>query len=92
MPRKIIPTIGSCIPSTDQIERLLLGVLLIFLGGALVSGILKPLTLEMVLFSMFFFRWRTVCPLEGKVGHQFLWYQGHGPCLLPGFCIWASFL
>lgn len=36
---------------TDQMERLLLGVLLIFFGGTLVSGILKPLTWEMVLFS-----------------------------------------
>lgn len=39
---------------TDQVERLLLGVLLIFFGGALVSGILKPLTWEMVLFSLSF--------------------------------------
>ncbi|RZM21634.1 MAG: hypothetical protein EOO88_32260 [Pedobacter sp.] len=39
---------------TDQVERLLLGVLLIFFGGALVSGILKQLTLEMVLFSAVF--------------------------------------
>jgi NhaP-type Na+/H+ or K+/H+ antiporter len=39
---------------TDQMERLLLGVLLIFFGGALVSGILRPLTMEMVLFSFAF--------------------------------------
>lgn len=39
---------------TDQIERILLGVLLIFFGGALVAGILKPLTLEMALFSFAF--------------------------------------
>lgn len=39
---------------TDQIERLLLGVLLIFFGGALVSGILRPLTIQMALFSLAF--------------------------------------
>lgn len=39
---------------TDQIERLLLGVLLIFFGGAIVHGILKPLTLEMAMFSFAF--------------------------------------
>lgn len=39
---------------TDQIERLLLGVLMIFFGGAIVHGILKPLTLEMALFSCAF--------------------------------------
>jgi NhaP-type Na+/H+ or K+/H+ antiporter len=39
---------------TDQIERLLLGVLLIFFGGTLASGILKPLTLEMAMFSVVF--------------------------------------
>jgi NhaP-type Na+/H+ or K+/H+ antiporter len=39
---------------TDQIERLLLGVLLIFFGGSLVSGILDSLTLRMVLFSLVF--------------------------------------
>ncbi|WP_225874696.1 cation:proton antiporter [Pedobacter hiemivivus] len=39
---------------TDQIERLLLGVLLIFFGGALVSGILKPLTFEMGIFAFAF--------------------------------------
>jgi NhaP-type Na+/H+ or K+/H+ antiporter len=39
---------------TDQIERILLGVMLIFFGGTLVSGILKPLTLEMAIFSMGF--------------------------------------
>ncbi|RYY37859.1 MAG: sodium:proton antiporter [Sphingobacteriaceae bacterium] len=37
---------------TDQIERLLLGILLIFFGGTLVSGILEPLNLKMVLFSL----------------------------------------
>lgn len=39
---------------TDQVERLLLGILLIFFGGSLVQGILKPLTLEMVLFTCAF--------------------------------------
>lgn len=39
---------------TEQIERLLLAVLLIFFGGALVSGILDVLNLEMVIFSVGF--------------------------------------
>lgn len=39
---------------TDQIERLLLGVLLIFFGGSLVSGILEPLNWQIVLFSLIF--------------------------------------
>lgn len=39
---------------TDQVERLLLGILLIFFGGTLVSGILKPLNWDMVLFSCAF--------------------------------------
>lgn len=39
---------------TDQAERLLVAILLIFFGGALVSGILAPLTLEMALFSGLF--------------------------------------
>lgn len=39
---------------TDQIERLLLGVLLILFGGALANGILNPLTWKMVLFTLLF--------------------------------------
>lgn len=39
---------------TDQIERLLLGVLLIFFGGSLVSGILEPLNWPIVVFSLIF--------------------------------------
>jgi NhaP-type Na+/H+ or K+/H+ antiporter len=39
---------------TDQVERLLLGILLVFFGGALVTGILKPLDMKMVLFSCLF--------------------------------------
>jgi NhaP-type Na+/H+ or K+/H+ antiporter len=39
---------------TDQVERLLLGILLILMGGAIVSGILKPLSVEIVLFSCIF--------------------------------------
>lgn len=39
---------------TDQMERMLLAVLLIFFGGALVSGILKPLNFEMVIVSVLF--------------------------------------
>jgi NhaP-type Na+/H+ or K+/H+ antiporter len=39
---------------TDQIERILLGILLIIFGGTLVSGILKPLTTESALFSLGF--------------------------------------
>ena len=39
---------------TEQIERLLLAVLLLFFGGALVSGILNSLDVEMVIFSFLF--------------------------------------
>ncbi|MFC4212362.1 cation:proton antiporter [Pedobacter lithocola] len=39
---------------TDQMERMLLAVLLIFFGGSLVSGILKPLNLEMIVVSLVF--------------------------------------
>lgn len=39
---------------TDQIERLLLGVLLILFGGSLVSGMLEPLNWRIVLFSLIF--------------------------------------
>ena len=39
---------------TDQIERLMLGVLLILFGGALVNGILNPLTWKMALFTLLF--------------------------------------
>jgi NhaP-type Na+/H+ or K+/H+ antiporter len=39
---------------TEQIERLLLAVLLIFFGGALVSGILEALDWKMVVFAFVF--------------------------------------
>jgi NhaP-type Na+/H+ or K+/H+ antiporter len=39
---------------TDQAERLLIAILLIFFGGALVKGILAPLTVSMALFSVLF--------------------------------------
>jgi len=39
---------------TDQMERMLLAVLLIFFGGALVGGILTPLTFKMALVSFGF--------------------------------------
>lgn len=39
---------------TEQIERLLLAVLLIFFGGALVSGILAVLDWKMVVFALVF--------------------------------------
>ena len=39
---------------TDQIERLLLCLLLLIFGGTLAMGILKPLSWEMVLFSVVF--------------------------------------
>ncbi|RYD58319.1 MAG: sodium:proton antiporter [Sphingobacteriales bacterium] len=39
---------------TDQIERLLVAILLILLGGALVSGILSALSWKMVLFTAIF--------------------------------------
>jgi len=39
---------------TDQIERLLVCLLLIIFGGALAMGILEPITLKMVVFSVTF--------------------------------------
>ena len=39
---------------TDQLERFLLGILLIFFGGALAMGILKPLTFGMAGVSLAF--------------------------------------
>jgi len=39
---------------TDQMERMLLAVLLIFFGGSLVGGVLAPLTLKMSLVSLGF--------------------------------------
>ncbi|SDG61563.1 NhaP-type Na+/H+ or K+/H+ antiporter [Pedobacter terrae] len=39
---------------TDQMERMLLAVLLIFFGGSLVGGVLAPLTLKMALVSVGF--------------------------------------
>ncbi|PWS26102.1 cation transporter [Pedobacter yonginense] len=39
---------------TDQMERMLLAVLLIFFGGSLVGGVLAPLTLKMALVSVAF--------------------------------------
>jgi len=38
----------------DQTERLLVAIILLLFGGALVSGILIPLTWEMVLFTLLF--------------------------------------
>jgi len=38
----------------DQTERLLVAIILILFGGALVSGILAPLTWEMVIFTLVF--------------------------------------
>lgn len=50
---------------TDQIERLLLGILLIFFGGSLVSGILVPLSWKMALFALALLL--LVRPLSGVV-------------------------
>jgi len=39
---------------TDQIEKILVAIVLLLLGGAVVSGILKPLTLNWALFGLVF--------------------------------------
>lgn len=39
---------------TDQIEKILVAIVLILLGGAVVSGILKPLTIEWAIFGLLF--------------------------------------
>jgi NhaP-type Na+/H+ or K+/H+ antiporter len=39
---------------TDQIEKILVAMVLILFGGALVSGILKPLTVQWAIFGLIF--------------------------------------
>lgn len=51
---------------TDQIERLIVCILLILFGGTLAMGILKPLTWQMVLFTIIFLL--LVRPLAGLLG------------------------
>lgn len=54
---------------TDEIERILMAIFLILFGGALVSGILKPLTLNWAIFGMFFlFFIRPVSGLISLIG------------------------
>ena len=61
---------------TDQIERLLLGILLIFFGGALVSGILAPLSWSMALFAGgFLLVVRPVSGLVSLVGTGIHWKE-----------------
>jgi NhaP-type Na+/H+ or K+/H+ antiporter len=48
---------------TDQVERILLAIVLILFGGALISGILKPLTLHWALFGLVFLFF--IRPLSG---------------------------
>jgi NhaP-type Na+/H+ or K+/H+ antiporter len=51
---------------TDQVERALLGVVLVLFGGSLVSGILDPLTWEMALLGLTFVL--ILRPLSGIIG------------------------
>ncbi|MEJ7560052.1 MAG: cation:proton antiporter [Pedobacter sp.] len=61
---------------TDQIERVLLGVMLIFFGGTLVSGILKPLTFEMATFSLGFLLFiRPVTAYLSLFGKEIHWQE-----------------
>jgi NhaP-type Na+/H+ or K+/H+ antiporter len=61
---------------TDQIERVLLGILLIFLGGTLAVGILKPLNLQMVLFSgLFLFIVRPLIGYMSLAGSTMHWKE-----------------
>lgn len=39
---------------SDQIERILVAITLLLFGGALVNGILKPITWQLVIFSLIF--------------------------------------
>ncbi|WP_226999101.1 cation:proton antiporter [Flavisolibacter tropicus] len=58
---------------TDQIERILLAIVLILFGGSIVGGILKPLTLPMVVFSFgFVLLIRPVAGLLGLIGTRHL--------------------
>ncbi len=54
---------------TDQIERILLGIILILFGGALVSGIFDKLTWQMGLFGiLFIFLIRPITALIALIG------------------------
>lgn len=54
---------------TDQIERILVAIVLLLLGGAVVSGILKPLTLNWALFGLaFIFIIRPVTAMASMIG------------------------
>jgi NhaP-type Na+/H+ or K+/H+ antiporter len=59
---------------TDQIEKIFVAIVLILLGGAIVSGILKSLTVPWVIFGLFFlFIIRPLTALASmiKVGYHF---------------------
>lgn len=54
---------------TDQIEKILVAIVLILLGGTVVSGILKPLTFYWVLFGLLFlFIIRPVTAMASMIG------------------------
>lgn len=54
---------------TDQIERILVAIVLMIFGGALATGILKPLTLSWVIFALIFlFIIRPLCSLISLIG------------------------
>lgn len=61
---------------TDQIERVLLGILLIFFGGALAVGILEPLNMQIILFScLFLFIVRPVMGYLSLIGSAMHWKE-----------------
>lgn len=54
---------------TDQIEKILVAILLILLGGTVVAGILKPLTLSWILFAfVFLFFIRPLTAMASMIG------------------------
>ncbi|HET8828555.1 MAG TPA: cation:proton antiporter [Pelobium sp.] len=58
---------------TEQIEKLLLAILLVFLGGSLVTGILDALTWPMVAFSLIFIL--LIRPLSAYLSLQNIQYK-----------------
>lgn len=61
---------------SDQLERLLLGILLIFFGGTLATGILRPLNWQMALFSFgFLLLIRPISAYAALIGKAMHWKE-----------------
>jgi NhaP-type Na+/H+ or K+/H+ antiporter len=61
---------------TEQIEKLLIAIVLIFFGGSLVTGILKSLTWQLALFSfVFIFLIRPITAYFSLAGYKYKKYE-----------------